>query len=60
MNDEVIREIITVRGIAAAIQQMSSPSFRSLDDLLRKEGYKLEKLSQNKQTNSENNRQRGI
>lgn len=50
-----VREVIAVRGIAAAIQAMHAPFFKNLDDLLRKEGYKLVKLT-NKQETDESNR----
>jgi len=51
-QDELVREIIKVRGIAAALQAMKSPLFTDLNKLLEKEGYHLVKT--NKQTDETN------
>lgn len=46
-NENLVRESIKVRGVAAAIQSMSFPSFKNLDELLNKVGYKIVKISEN-------------
>jgi hypothetical protein len=46
-NEQLIQDSIKVRGIAAAIQSMSFPSFKNLDELLNKVGYKIVKISEN-------------
>lgn len=52
MNDEQIKEVVEVRGLAASIQAMVSPTFKSLKDLLRKLGWKL--THDDSQTNKQN------
>lgn len=47
------RETIMVRGIAAAIQAMSNPSWDALRTLLTRFGWKLTRDESNKQTNNE-------
>lgn len=55
-KDEMVRETIAVRGVAAAIQAMHTPTFENLDYLLRKEGYRIVPLDE--QTNKQNENQR--
>lgn len=50
-HDRAVREVMTVRGLAAAIQAMAAPTFRNLADLLRKLGWNLTRT--NKQTKNE-------
>ena len=52
-HDERVKEVIEVRGLAAAIQAMVAPTFKNLKDLLRKLGWKLIRDDSNKQTNHE-------
>jgi hypothetical protein len=54
-HDRNVREVMTVRGLAASIQAMAAPSFKNLGELLFKLGWKL--VRQNKQTNNESDRQ---
>lgn len=46
-----VKEVITVRGLAAAIQALSTPTFRNVRELLHKLGWKLIPEQSNKQTN---------
>lgn len=49
--EQKAKEAVLVRGIAAALQAMHTPSITSLSDLLNLHGYKLVKIeSTNKQT----------
>jgi len=49
------REIVLVRGIAATLQTMSSPTFLSLDMLLKPYGFQIVKLTKsNQQVNNGN------
>lgn len=49
--EEKAKQAVLVRGIAAAMQAMNTPTFMSLSDLLMLHGYKLVKIeSTNKQT----------
>lgn len=46
------RQTIMVRGIAAAIQAMTNPSWEALRTLLSRFGWKLTRDDSNKQTNN--------
>lgn len=49
--EEKAKQAVLVRGIAAAIQAMHSPTIMNLQDLLMLHGYKIIKIeSTNKQT----------
>lgn len=52
-HDSKVKEVIEVRGIAAAIQAMAAPTFNNLDDMLKKLGWKLIRDSKH-QTNKQN------
>lgn len=49
--EQKAKQAVLVRGIAASLQAMNTPTFMSLSDLLMLHGYKLVKIeSTNKQT----------
>lgn len=50
---DLVEESIKVRGLAAAIQSMSFPNFKNLNDLLNKIGYKLVKIENDANFTSE-------
>lgn len=50
MIEEQKKEIIVVRGIAAGIQAMATPTFQALKELLAKFGWNLTREQTNKQS----------
>lgn len=50
-HDNRVKEVLEVRGLAAAIQAMVAPTFKNLDELARKLGWKL--IKDDSQTNKQ-------